>query len=181
MKAKAILFAKLQIFKINLILFLAFSIVLSFAADRLPKKLYSYRAWLFRERAWEQGGRFYERHLYIKKWKCRLPEISDFIKSYFAKKHLKNNSPDYLEVFLRESCKAELSHWLIISSSVLFLFWSDFASALGIFLLAVILNLPYVIIQRYNRPRLVRLLRKDTAHGGHPLHELELAQVKAHA
>lgn len=170
-----IIFSKLKILKVNLIIFLIFSLVVSFVAEKLPAGLYSYHNWLYKVRKWEKNGAFYEKIFIVKKWKCRLPEISDFVKSRFAKKHLKNNSRDYLYRFVTESCKAEFTHWIIILSSLLFFFWNDAVSALLVVFIAVLLNLPYIIIQRYNRPRLLRLLKKSG------IHPIDLESAGAHA
>lgn len=172
---KLVILLKLKILRSNLIVFLVFSVLMTFIVEKLPISLYSYKKWLFRERQWEKGGRFYEKHFFVKYWKCKLPEISDFIKSMFTKKHLRNNSRDYLRQFLDESCKAEFSHWAIIASSMLFFFWNGFSDALLILLVATLLNMPYIIIQRYNRPRIVRLLQKN------PVHYVELAEARAHS
>lgn len=172
---KLAILLKLKILQANLIVFLIFSVVLTLVAGKLPNSFYSYKKWLFREHRWESNGKFYEKHLYVKFWKCKLPEISDFVKSMFTKKHLQNNSHDYLRQFLDESCKAEFVHWTIIASSILFFFWNGVSDAMLILLIAALLNMPYIIIQRYNRPRIIRLLKKN------PVHYMELAQASAHS
>ncbi len=156
---------RLHFFNVSLLVFILVSVAMTIIGDQLPKSLYSYKRWMFRERRWEHGGRVYERLFGVKYWKSKLPDISDFMKWRFNKKHLAELDNHYLDVFLIESCKAEFTHWMIILSSVLSLLWDSIVSALLIFLLSVILNLPYIIIQRYNRPRLIRLLKRNHSAG----------------
>lgn len=158
--------------KVNLLVFILISIVMTLLAEKIPDRAYYYKKWLYRERKWEDGGHFYERMFGVKSWKAKLPDISDFMKWRFNKKHFAQNNKDYLAVFLTESCKSELTHWMIILSTLLFKFWNDWISVLLILSVAALLNLPYIIIQRYNRPRLKRLLRRNVAH------EYELASAK---
>ena len=165
-------FLKLRATRVNLLIFILFSVILTLLAEQMPRGIYNYKKWLYRERKWEEGGRIYERVFFVKKWKSRLPDIGDFLKWRFSKKHLAGTKSDYLYRFLIESCKAELTHWMIILSSFLFIFWGGLVTFSRILLLAAMLNGPYIIIQRYNRPRLVRLLKNSCQH-------LELAPAKA--
>lgn len=150
----------------NLLIFIFISLAMTFICEKLPKKLYDYKRWLFKERCWENSGRIYEELFKVKCWKAKLPEISDFMRWRFNKKHLAETNSNYLLIFLRESCKAEFTHWVIIIATLVFNFWNDFFASLLMFLLAFILNFPYIIIQRYNRPRLLRLLRMNSKQSG---------------
>lgn len=148
-----------KLIRANLLIFILISLAMTFICEKLPAKLYNYKRWMFRERHWEKGGKIYDSIFKVKKWKAKLPEISDFMRWRFNKKHLAETNNNYLSVFITESCKAEFTHWLIIISTVIFNFWNGFFSSFLLFLLATILNFPYIIIQRYNRPRLLRLIK----------------------
>lgn len=153
--------AKLR-YKFNLLVFFIISVALTFICEKLPDQICDYKKWLFRERNWENGGRFYDRVFHVKDWKAKLPDISEFLKWRFSKKHLGKVNDNYLGIFLIESCRSECTHWMIIFSTILFSLWEDLLTVMGMFLFACILNLPYIIIQRYNRPRLRRLLEKNS-------------------
>lgn len=165
-------FLKLRIFKFNLIIFIIFSITITIICQEIPNRHFYYKKWMFRERRWENGGHIYEHLFGVKRWKAKLPDISDFIRWRFNKKHLTEIGTHYISEFLRESCKSEFTHWMIIFSTLTFNLWSDFFSTLPIFIFASILNLPYIIIQRYNRPRLIRLLKRNN------LSEFQLSAAK---
>ena len=153
-------FLKSKTFTANAVIFFIFSALISFLAGRMPESTYFYKRWLYKERSWEEGGRLYDRLFGVRRWKAKLPEMSDFLKFTFSKKHLKSTDDNYLARFVMESCRSEWTHWTIIFSSLLFLLWNEFIPAFKIILMAITLNLPYIIIQRYNRPRIVRLLEK---------------------
>ena len=74
-------------------------------------------------------------------------------------KHIASMQSEYLERWLVETCRAELVHWLALLSSGVFFLWNPPHLGFIMVLYAVIVNLPCVIVQRYNRPRLVRVLR----------------------
>lgn len=164
---------KVKIVHSKLIVFIILSIIWTLIPEKLPVSAYNYKLWLYKERKWEHGGEIYEKLFLVKRWKSRLPDIGDFFKWRFSKRHFKNININYIQTFLIESCKAEFAHWMIILSSFLFLFWGGPSMFFKFFMLSVVLNLPYIIIQRYNRPRLVKLLKKNT------VTHYELAPVKA--
>lgn len=150
----------MNIFLRSLLIFIAFTLAISYISTKFPDSMCSHRSWLYRERAWEKGGLFYQKTFKIKKWKDKLPELADFVKTIFPKKHIKDYKEATLDTYMVECCRAELTHWLIILSTLVFPIFTPLGIALGIFLLSCILNLPFVMIQRYNRPRLKLLMKK---------------------
>lgn len=151
---------QLKILGLNLAVFLGFSVIITFFCSKLPKSIFDYKKWLFRERAWENNGQIYQNIFRVRVWKRFMPELSDFIKSIFPKKTIKEYNTLYLSNYLAESCRAEMTHWNIILSSVLFSLWNDASNSFIMAVIAVILNMPYIIIQRYNRPRIIKLLEQ---------------------
>ena len=150
---------RLKMLKFKLLIFVLVSVIWTAVPQRLSSRIYNYRLWLYRQRKWEQGGRFYEKYFHVKAWKSHLPDIGDIFKWRFSKRHLQTSACDYIQKFLAESCKAEFAHWMIIVSSFVFVLLGSLSAFFEIFSLSAILNLPYIIIQRYNRPRLIRLLQ----------------------
>jgi glycosyl-4,4'-diaponeurosporenoate acyltransferase len=111
--------------------------------------------------AWERGGRFYERVFHIKVWKDRLPDASRWFGGGFAKGALIHTHRDYLHRFLRETWRGELCHWLAMICAPVFFLWNPWWGDMIIVAYAILANLPCILVQRYNRARLERLL---TAH-----------------
>lgn len=134
------------------------SLFFTYVGQKIPHKFLLPNKWLFKERHWEKGGAIYQQIFKVKVWKTLLPEVSDFVKSVFRKKRLWAFTKDYLAYFILESCKAELTHWLIIYSAFFISLWNSISASWTVFWLSVILNYPYIIIQRYNRPRLIRFV-----------------------
>lgn len=142
----------------NLIVFFIISVINTIISIKLPITLFHSDSWLFRERSWERKGQFYQDYFWVKKWKNQLPELSDFLTFLFSKKKIAQFGPDYLYLFVLETCRAELTHWCIILSMLAYAIGNGTSSAVLVFFISVALNLPYVIIQRYNRPRVLDIL-----------------------
>lgn len=103
------------------------------------------------------------RRIGLPKWKDRLPQFN----SDFDKRHLRKKlSAAYLEEFIFNTCRAEVIHMgiaLLGYLSLLFcLLCSDPVGNLPLFAaiatVIAVCNLPFVMIQRYNRSRLEKLL-----------------------
>ena len=106
----------------------------------------------FRPRSWEAG--FYG-FLRVKRWKGKLPTYDP---NEFS---LKTQT---LEQILRNMCAAELVHEAIMVLSLVPIAFSPIFGALPVFLVtsltACLFDGLFVIAQRYNRPRLARLVRR---------------------
>ena len=111
-------------------------------------------------RAWEDAGRFYERFFAIKRWKGLLPDGARWFSGGFAKSALATREPKYLERFLRETWRGELCHWTALACVPVFVFWNPPWGNVIIAAYAVAANLPCILVQRYNRLRLAKLLAK---------------------
>lgn len=146
-------------FLLDLGILLIDSIIVTLLSTKLPDRCYDYRSWLFSERKFENSGVFYQRVFRVKRWKDRLPEISDLIRSAFPKKSVKEFEKEYMEKFLLESCRSEFAHWCIICSAIIFLFFEGMEAFFCMLLISALVNLPFIIIQRYNRPRIILIMR----------------------
>lgn len=137
-----------------------------FLFHRIPIKRFDFRRSLFRSFRWEQGGALYRRVFKIGGWKHRIPEAGAFFRGGFAKRSVAEGGMEYLELFAGETCRAELVHWTIIAFLPLFLLWNPPIAVLIMVPLVLALNLPCIMIQRYNRPRLVGLIEKRKCMNG---------------
>ena len=121
--------------------------------SKLIKKYINYKQWWFKEKA-------FERNLYkllrVKEWKGKALTYNP---ESFS---LKENS---LEEIANTMVKSEIDHWIneVISlSTLLFIIpwgqaWAFIISAIA----AMIFDSQFIIIQRYNRPRVLRILEKE--------------------
>ncbi|MCX7655539.1 MAG: hypothetical protein N2Z76_03330 [Treponemataceae bacterium] len=123
-----------------------------------PDSLYRAERFLFKIRPWERRGSVYRRFFRIQIWKDRLPEAGALFPFHpFDKSHLTRYDRDYFVRFVQETCRAELSHLLPFLFYPLCLLWNPWPANLIMFAYAVLANIPFVLIQRYNRARLLEL------------------------
>ena len=132
-------------------------ITVSYVMVHQPSISFNSASWLYRKRDWENNGRFYEKFFRLKLWKKKLPDGAALFKNGFEKKRLKETNKDYLDAFIRETCRAELTHWIAFFFGPLFFIWNLWWVGIVMILYAAIANIPCVITQRYNRIRLQRI------------------------
>ncbi len=119
-----------------------------FHPDRFP----------YRTHRWEQDGKIY-RKVGVHLWKDHVPDMSRVRKKKMVSKHLgKCPTADGVRVLALETCRAEAVHSILCLLSVGLIFlWDNRWIGLGVTLAYILFNLPFIIIQRYNRPALVAL------------------------
>lgn len=130
----------------------------------LPARWYDHRNAFFRVRAWEL--KLYDA-LRIRAWKDYLPELGGVVG--FAKDHLPAIVDErYLDRFLWETCYTEAAHWFCMFAGYSYLALLPLTESprrylwlfLGLCSFNFLAHLPFIFIQRYNRPRLETLRDK---------------------
>lgn len=132
------------------------------AGELLPRKNFDYTSFPYRSFKWEKNGTIYNK-LRIQKWKDRVPDMSKYVKTMFAKEIVSARDPKYTHRLILETCVAELVHYVLILLSPIFTQYMDGIYGNIASVLYVLGNLPFVLIQRYNRPRLIQLMEKQRA------------------
>lgn len=123
----------------------------------LPKKWFSPSAAPFRPFAFEKDGAFYDR-FGIRFWHKKLPDMSRYLPRLMPKKALEKGFSSGLLRMLQETCVAEFTHLALMITSLKILEWTPLPLGIALLLIYNLLfNLPFVMIQRYNRPRLSHL------------------------
>lgn len=124
---------------------------------KLFKKYINYKQWWFKEKKIEK--KIYEL-LHVKKWKGKVLTYNPELFS------LKEYS---LEEIANTMSKVEVDHWIneVISLSTLLFasFWGNFWAFLISAIVAMIFDSQFIIIQRYNRPRIVKNIEKMSRKG----------------
>lgn len=136
--------------------------VISFILGRLvPKSWFDYTRAPFRPAAFERNGKFYEAFA-IAKWQNRVPDMSRiFPKLMPPKKMPARPDAQTLLIMIRETCAAEATHaFLMVAGLGVIVIWPCIWGVLLYLVYAVFGNLVFLMIQRYNRPRLVRLYER---------------------
>src|SRR5690606_37134695 len=131
-----------------------------YAAHRLGDERLSREGPVLRLRRFETGGRWYRDRLRIHCWKDRLPEAGALFAGGMSKRQLPAYDTAGLELFARETRRAELAHWWAMGCAPLFVLWNPPLAAALLLAYGVLVNLPFIVIQRYNRARIVALLAR---------------------
>jgi len=132
-----------------------------FFIGRLIPRKFCYRRFPYQSFRFERDGAVYNR-IRIRKWQNKLPDMSRLCPDLMpAKKLPKRLNSANIELMLQETCMAELTHFILcfLGLGCTFL-WKGFGGKL-LTALYFLGNLPFILIQRYNRPRLVRLLERQ--------------------
>ena len=138
---------------VNSCAWLAIQVALIFIANCIPRRLFAVRA-----QVWERNGRTYEL-LGIRRWKDKLPEAGARFGNGFSKRNLRGRGRGELVRFAREARRGELVHWCAIAALPLFALWNTPLGMLVNAIYSVAANFPCIIVQRYNRARIVHLLK----------------------
>ena len=127
----------------------------------LPKKVFNPFLKCYRIAKGER--KFYEK-IGIRKWKDRIPEAGQLFANFGKSEILDTSNNEYIYKFMSETIYAELMHWLSALFSV-FIIFIDLSIALYVALPLiignVILNILPVMVQRYNRPKLMVLYQRN--------------------
>lgn len=144
----------------NFMLMIAWHLVILLLCRILPSNFFSSNKFIYKPRKWEKNGNFYVRVLKIKKWKDKLPQF--VAKEGFSKKNLNTSdiSKEYLERFILETCRAEWNHLMCCMYGVVSFFINYQFYAILFSIIPIAANLPFLVIQRFNRLRLVKLADK---------------------
>ena len=113
----------------------------------------NYKQSFFKERKFEK--KLYKR-LHVKDWKGKALTYNP--ESFSLKEHS-------LEEIANTMCKSEVDHWIneVISLSTLLFSipWGEFWIFCITAILAMIFDSQFIIIQRYNRPRVLKILERE--------------------
>ena len=143
----------------SVIYVLVLGIAAHYIGEALPRRWFHWDRFPFRSWEWERGGTVYEK-IRIQDWKDHVPDLSRVMKDMVPKRVGICPSSAEVWILIKETCVAEFIHFaLCILAPGVYLFWRN---GMGIFLTLVVIfgNLPFLIIQRYNRPALIALAQR---------------------
>lgn len=135
----------------------AFLGVASFVLGRLlPKSWFRGDSFPYRCASWKPA---LYRALRVHDWQNKVPDMSRIVPKLIPAKKLEGNFRERLPRMIEETCVAEFIHFLLILLGFYALrLWPGTGGAVFTAVYILLGNLPFLIIQRYNRPRLQRLL-----------------------
>ena len=145
------------------VLYVIFCGVLSHViGEAIPRRIFHADRFPFAPWKWERNGAVYEK-IHIRAWKDRLPDMSRVMKKMVPKRFPEFPTVDSVQRLIAETCVAEATHAVLcLVAPVIWLFWKNYV---GVILSGVVIfcNLPFILIQRYNRPTLIALCARLTA------------------
>lgn len=143
------------------VLYFALTGIAGFFLGRiLPKGWFRYDRFPYKALAFEREGKIYEA-LGIRRWKDVLPDMSKILPGLIPSRKLSGaRTPEQVELLLQETCIAECIHCLLCISGIACIFLWKGAGGWILYGVYVLGNLPFNLIQRYNRPKLARIYRK---------------------
>lgn len=132
------------------------SAVIGVVANAVPDRWLEHDTAVTAIRPVEHNGRVYRRRFLVHRWKDRLPEVHGLGRGGGVDKARLTGRAG-ARPLLRETRRAEYVHLAVAACGPLFLLWNP--PALGAAMVAggIAFNAPFVIVQRYNRARLLAL------------------------
>jgi glycosyl-4,4'-diaponeurosporenoate acyltransferase len=112
------------------------------------------------DRVTRNEAEFYRRHLHVRRWKIMLPDGAGWIGGKFPRKRLEGRDEDYLSRFVAETRRGELAHWIMMACCPIFFFWNPPWVWPVMVSYAIAANIPCIVVQRYNRAVVFRLLSR---------------------
>jgi glycosyl-4,4'-diaponeurosporenoate acyltransferase len=123
-------------------------------------------AYVLREHPWshirsfEAEGRLYARWCRVRAWKHLLPDGGAWL-GHFRKASLDTVDRAYLAQFIGETRRGEFTHMLGFIFFFPNVLWNDVVVSGMLLLYGVVAHVPCIVVQRYNRARLLRVWNRQ--------------------
>ncbi|MFZ0322611.1 MAG: hypothetical protein WAN48_00585 [Actinomycetes bacterium] len=144
----------------NVVFWPAWTFACGYAVHRVSAERFASDGVVTRPRGFEDDGHWYEKTLHIQRWKENLPEAGGLFAGGFSKRTVAAGDLDVLERFVAETRRAEMAHWAVTAGVLVPMAWNPWWAAPLHATVAAGSNLPCIAVQRYNRFRLQRVLRR---------------------
>lgn len=148
---------------LNLIIVVGIDAIIAWIVHSIPeKRIHPFKKFYIISKT---EKKFYEK-LGVRKWKTKIPESGKYLCNFAKDKVEDPNNNEYVLKFLRETCYAEIMHFISIFFGFLSLAFMPYKLSIVLPIVSVnaILQLLPVIVQRYNRVRLISLYNYNEKH-----------------
>ena len=131
-----------------------------FIGVKLPRRWFHPEKFPYAARKWEKQGKIYNK-TYVYKWKDLLPDMSK-ISRRMVKKSISpaQFTPEHVARLVQETCVAEMVHLILMLLSPIIYWINPTGLGAAIAIVYALSHVPFIIIQRYNRPTLVTLSKR---------------------
>ena len=137
----------------------AVGVLAHFIGEALPRRWFHPERAPYAPRAFERDGRLY-RALRVQDWKDKLPDMSKISSRMVGKRVSLTGSAEEARRVAVETCVAEVVHLALIPLAIPVYLICPTGLGLAVAIVYGLSNLPFIIIQRYNRPTLVTLVER---------------------
>lgn len=163
----------LETILLDIIAWVIFHLGIGYASSKIPLERLNPDLRFFQAYDWEKDGMIYEKLFHVRSWKHLIPNGSALYGDGFSIKNLATNDLAYLYRWLKESIRSEVCHWAMIVPGFFFFLWNNVVVGWIMVAYAFLNNLVPIIMQRFNRPRMRRLLaqieKKNLQKGEFPI------------
>lgn len=130
-----------------------------FIGNALPRSWFCAEKAPWRSAGWERDGRIYDA-IGIRKWKDKVPDSSKYARDMVPKSIAARPTCESIGRLVAETCVAECVHAALMLASLPVLWIWPGAGGAVVYFLCILGNLPFILIQRFNRPRLLRMQQR---------------------
>ncbi len=131
-------------------------ILAHYIGESMPRGWFSENKFPYRIYAFEKNGRIYEK-IGIRSWKTKLPDMSRIMRDMLPKRVTFDATSESVGALLKETCVAEFIHQCLCVLSIgIYFIWKNSTGVVLMFVF-IFCNIPFILIQRYNRPHLTSL------------------------
>ena len=139
---------------IDIFIWVPFGILVGYKSTQLPKGILKYDIFPTNEKTQKR----LQKYLKIRKWKDKLPEAGATFDGGVSKKQLSMKTKEGVHAFIIETRRAELVHIVAPLICPVYYLYNPWWLATFMFGVCIILNLPFALIQRFNRARCLKIL-----------------------
>ncbi len=141
------------------VLWLGWSLLVGAAANQLPLPWLAFPGGELPQVEAATALRRYERYWLIRRWKPWIPDAGHVLPGGIRKASLMGRDRAGLERLLAETRRAELVHWALWPAWLVTALWLPPRGVVLNLVFATCFNLPCLLLQRYNRLRVGKLLQ----------------------
>lgn len=125
----------------------------------LPRTIFNEEKFPYKSFEFERHGKIYDK-LNIRKWKGEIIDMSKIMKIILPKQISVSATAKDIYSLVKETCVAEAVHWVLCIISVGNVWIWKSVEGILVWILCIIGNLPFIFVQRYNRPHLMDICEK---------------------
>lgn len=169
---------------LDVVIWVIFHLNIGYWTSKLPVDIFDPQKPWYLTRPWEKSGEIYQELFKVKDWKRYIPSGAAVYKNTYEVKHINTFDVENVKLWLKESCRSEFCHWVMILPGFLFFLWNSTVGGWIMMAYAVLNNLVPIVMQRYNRPRVRKLLarlQKESIRGMEPQINLDRQQTFSHS